>query len=116
MGIKKFGIEDLGSLDDGRVVAQVNKLLNGATNDCMNRPGVDGARKIAITILLNPITDEGGVCEEVALEVQSKMTVPSMISKTFSMGANAAQGLLHNPASPENIHQRTLDENSSVHD
>lgn len=110
MAVKKFGIAELQNLDDGRVALQIDKLIRAATDDCMNRPGVEGARKITITMTMNPIQDEGGVCEEVAVEVQSKLGTPSMCSKTFSMGTNAAQGLLYNDASNQNIHQQTLDD------
>jgi len=110
MAQEVFGIDKIKELDGGRPAAQINKLLRMCTDDCMNRPGVEGARKVTITITQNPIKEEGGVCEEVTMEVQSKISVPAMISKAFSMGVHATKGLWWNKASEGNVHQGTLDD------
>lgn len=110
MAHESFKIEQIGLLDGGRVAAQINKLIKAATDDCLNRYGVDASRKVAVGIMLRPVLDETGLCSEVAVEFTSTISAPKMHSKTFSMGVNAQHGLVWNTASEDNVNQGSLDE------
>jgi len=108
--LKKFGIRDLDTLDEGRVAAQVDLALLSAAKDCANRPGLAKERKVTVTFKLTPQTNEDGMCDSINLDVQTKTNVPASNSKLFNMHAHPAQGLAFNDMSPDDAHQRTIDE------
>jgi hypothetical protein len=108
--LKKFGINDLPTLDDGRVAATVDKLIRTVVEDCSNRPGVGAARDVTLKIKIKPQTDERGMCTDVHVDVVSSCTVPNGQSKTFAMAVRPNGTVLFNDLSPDQPRQHTTDE------
>jgi len=108
--LKQFKVQDIAELDDGRAAAHIDKALKTAISDCSNRPGVARKRKVNVTFEVEPMTDEDGLCHEVTIEVVTGADLPKSHSKPLSMGVRPQGQLVFNPASGDNVRQRTLDE------
>lgn len=107
---QSFSIDALGQVDGGKVSRAIDLAIRSVTQDCCDRPGDDRARKVLVTIDLTPQPDEYGVCESAALQFHIKTAVPARRSRVVQMATNANGALEWNPASEDNIRQRTLDE------
>lgn len=71
-----FTIDTLGNLDDGVVRKLVDKALEEALTDCDNRPGLEKARKVAITIQFLPVLDDRNAMKGVRATAQVKTSLP----------------------------------------
>lgn len=105
-----FEISKLSSVDDGRIAAAVDLAIEQCSRDCVDRPGDSGTRKVTLEIGIKPEQGEDGSCETAAVEFQIKTSLPARRSKTFQMATKPSGMLEFNPASPDAIGQRTLDE------
>lgn len=109
--LKKFVIQDLASLNEGREAAKINNMIRMAVQDCMNRPSVKSGRLIGIKLSVAPVKEDSGVCHEVNVEVRSTMKLPAQVSRPFVMKPQPGTGdLLFNDVSPKDTKQMTIDE------
>lgn len=69
-------IDTLGQLDDGTVRLLANKALSEMLTDCDNRPMLNKARKVTITITAHPEQDRRGAMKGVHVGVQVKAALP----------------------------------------
>lgn len=69
-----FTLDTLGDLDDGTTRLMVDQALAEALADCDNRPHLDKARRITITLHMLPVLNDNGGMKGVnaAVEVGSK--------------------------------------------
>lgn len=112
--LKRFTIEELARLADGKEAHRINNAIEAAARDCNMRPGLDSARSVTIKLEMKPVQGEEGYCETVDVDVVTSLSLPKSRSATFSMATNLdgdGRGELHwNDASRDNPRQGTLDE------
>lgn len=92
MEMREFQFKELGTLDNGLVEIGMNKALERAVRDCMDRPGVDKDRKVTLEACLRPVSDEHGVCEEVEIVFKVKDTSPVRETKAYPFSARTRAG------------------------
>lgn len=104
--------DTLDQLDNGKISAAFRKELQRVAQDLMDRPGDKSVREVHMTMRIAPVANDAGVCEEANVEIEIKSKVPPRRSRVYSMGVTpAAKGqIMFNPASDENINQKSLDE------
>ncbi len=78
---QRFDLDSLGELDDGVVRHLVNKALEEALRDCLERSNLDKARKVTVQIELLPTRDERfGTLKGVEAAVNVALRVPARTS------------------------------------
>ena len=108
---KKFAIENLPEVDDGKIKLAVNRAIQQAYDDMVQRPGDRSKRKVSLDIEFTPMADDDGLLHSVSTEFAIGVKVPERRSKPYPMEPHAgSKSLLFNPASPEDPHQHTIDE------
>lgn len=115
MSKQKFEAASLDTIDDGRVKAAIDLHLRQLAADIADR-GSDGAkRSLTIKLELEPQVSSGEVYN-VATEITVTANVPPRRTRPLSMTVEADSRnravLMFNEASPDNVHQGTLDETS----
>jgi len=105
---RKLCLETLQHLDFGKVRAAVDRHINRAVADCIDRPGDANSRKVVLTLEMKPELDEAGQCADVDLQCQVSSSVPKHRSKIFKCLLQG-EHLVFNDES-EDAHQGTLDE------
>ncbi len=117
MAVRELRLEELESLDDGRVVAAFNQALKRAARDCEDRPGEEAVRKVTLQCEIKPLMSESGDLEDVEVSFQIKDTVPTRKTKKYTCAyRRLSQGtnLVFNDMSDENPNQHTLDEGNQA--
>ncbi len=107
------GLNNLETLDMGRLNEAFQHHLRTVVRDCMDRPGETKKRGIKINFSIVPERNETGTCERVLMYVQIGNTVPAHQTEVFQCQPQVNGNLLVNPVSPENVDQHTLDELTS---
>lgn len=107
MALAKFDLVTVAEMDGGRIRSGWERLLKRLEDDCKDRPGMKAARKLVLTLFMEPVAD-GQDLESVNVSFDLKDTLPALESKNYNM-QSVAGGLLFNDASPEEVRQRTLD-------
>ena len=111
--LEKFSLAKLASLDSGRVAAAFDAALRRAQDDCKDRPALEEARTITLTLNALPVIDETeGEMHSVNLQFHITEKLPKRKSKTYNMLADDA-GLYVNELAPDDARQLTLDTASS---
>jgi len=108
MANEEFSLKKVGELDP-RLDAQVALELRRIVQDMQDRPGVDAARKLTIELAFKPEAATGSM-DSVSLRCKIKSSMPPVESRSYSLEPHGSGALLFNPASPDNVRQRTLDE------
>lgn len=109
MATKRFSLDSLANLDDGRIRAAFELALQRCEHDCKDRPAVMDVRKITLACSIAPVLGPDGEMDSCNVQFQITDTIPKRQSKVYNMLAHR-DGLLFNDLSPEDIHQQTLDE------
>lgn len=110
MAVEKFKLSILDSIDGGRIRASFEQHMQRLQADCRDRPSLTDKRTLTLTLSFTPVADpEARDMESCDVRFELKSTVPVHRSKTYNMKSTPA-GLLYNELSPNDIHQRTLDE------
>lgn len=105
MSLQTFEIESLDQIDDGSVSVALNKAIRAAYMDCIDRPELGKARKIAFVIGLTPTMDKGEIrYVHVAFNIQ-KTFPPQGVEVVMKPGGD---GLEFQPAIPDNPDQKPL--------
>lgn len=113
MAMKMLDLKTISEMDNGRIAEAVRLALKRIEEDCRDRPGEKGARKVTLTILMAPELDEScRVMDTAKIAFDIKETVPKMKSKVYSALARG-HGLFINEASEEDARQLTLDERAA---
>lgn len=109
MGLEKFSLEALASMDNGRICAAFEHAMKRCESDCKDRPALKEARNVTLAVSLEPVAADNGELESVNLTFKIKDSVPKRCSKSYNMKA-VPGGLLFNDLSPEDVRQGTLDQ------
>lgn len=87
-----FTIDTLGDLDDGTTRLLVDQALAEALEDCNERPYLDKARKVTVTLEMRPALNERGGMKGVNADATVKLTLPARRSGADYLATNAAGG------------------------
>ncbi len=107
MPIEGFTFEDITRIYP-RVVANINRQIRHASNDCADRSSDPNPRKINIQLTLTPDEQPDGTCNSANMTVDVKTTVPPHKSATINLGLRSDGLLLVNLDSLDDINQATL--------
>lgn len=114
MALEKLSLRAIANLDCGRVREAFNQALERCRRDCDDRPGVDQARKVTLTVAMKPLTDdERPELESCDVNFVVHESIPKRPSKTYNMAARA-NGLWFNDLSPDDANQQTIDQIEKV--
>lgn len=120
VGLLPVRADTLGLLDRGRVGKAIEQFVKQATEDCMDRPGDDRARKILLEIEVKPVSEIHGEsisCEGAKGVAKVRLKLPDRESATLDFGVRKGVGLVFSENSPSDHRQATLfDEESEVQD
>jgi hypothetical protein len=109
MALEQFTAAALATIDGGRLREALDLELRRCQVDCADRPALEKARKITLSIDLTPVqADDGADLDSIDVQFAVDSKLPRKRSKAYNM--RAAEGtLLFNELSPEEVHQGTLD-------
>jgi len=111
-----FNLGVLNGIDSGKIGLAWDRFVSQATDDCMDRPGEKGARKVTLTMIVKPDIEEGGQCETVLTGFEVTSSLPKMRSRAYSMEprkSRTGSKLVVNDASLEQVKQMSLTEAQS---
>lgn len=103
-------LENVSSLDFGKLSAAFNQHMQRATMDCMDRPGDDHDRKVILTFCLKPEKSQSGLTDHVLLEAQVSSKVPVHRGAVHQCLAKGPGHLLFETLSPDHVEQRSFEE------
>jgi hypothetical protein len=105
----KLTLDTLKSLDMGKISAAFDHELRHVVKDCIDRPGDESTRTVALQMTVKPEPSDG-VCDTVMCEFTVTSKVPPRRSRQFQLQAHARGDVLVNTESPDDVRQGTLDE------
>lgn len=108
--IERFTLDSLRDLDGGAIRAAIDRDLEAAARDCVQRPMDSTVRTVTVTINLKPAPEQNGTAEHCAVNVESRVKLPKRRSRVVDMRVSATGQLGFNPDSPDNVEQRTIDD------
>lgn len=105
----ELSLSSLAEFDFGKAEIAFRKTLQSVVRDVKDR-GHDGrARKVVLTVILDPIIEGGDVADaNVHFTIQAKLPALSTAPRPVMIDRQAR--LVFNPDSPDNPEQSTLDE------
>lgn len=118
MAIRKFGLEELGSLDLGKAKTAFEKLVKTAVRDCEDRPADKRIRKVTLTMTLAPVPVINGTtidCESIKSTLKTACRIPDYETQTYDFGIRSGGELVFNEDSPGNVKQATFPELDEEH-
>lgn len=104
---QKFDLAALARMDDGRIAETLNQAIRRVRLDCEDRPALDAARKIKLTISIVPNADDAGNLDSVSVGFDIDEALPKRSSKNYMMVPRQG-ALLFNDLAPENPDQTTI--------
>ena len=110
--LRKLSAETLKSLDRGKLSATLEKAIQRAVQDCIDRPSDDRVRKVTLQFDLTPVVDMDDnivCCDGVKAKYQVRSKVPDWESKELDFGVQRDGSLIFNEDAPENHRQTTMD-------
>lgn len=110
MAYEKLSLRSLVDLDGGRLAETFDQALRRCMADCEDRPGVDGKRKLRLTLSIKPLQAEDGSLESCDVEFDFDEGIPKRSSKAYNMRSQGQGSLWFNQYAPENAGQRTIDD------
>ena len=119
MAIQKFGLDNLHKLGNGAVAAAMVTHLNRLIADCEDRPALDKARTLTLTIEMvprifaegaNPTLDTVDVGFTIAPKVPpSKSHTHNMQPRRVNTSGKVERMLVFNDMSEDDVQQMTID-------
>lgn len=104
-------LENLQKLDGGRVSVAFQQQLQRAVQDCIDRPGDDSVRTVALEVKFKPVIETNtGACEGASGTFHIKSKVPERKSKTYDFGVKQNGELFWSENSPTVLDQSTIDD------
>jgi hypothetical protein len=115
MSLQEITLESLNNFDCGKVAAAFNTQVKKVVADLRDRPGDKSKRTVALTMIVVPQPGQSGNCDSamVSFIVTSKM--PALSTRDYVVGVRVNDALVVNDASPDNVHQATLDQELDRH-
>lgn len=109
MALEKLTLASLDIIDGGRLREAFEAALKQARLDCYDRPRLDGARKVILTVLLTPVSRQDGTLNSIDVQFEIDGKTPKKVSPTHNMLAEQG-GLFFNELSSDDVRQGTLDQ------
>jgi len=109
MGLEILDMGALSTIDAGRLRVAWEQAMDRMRRDCYDRPGLEKARKVTLTMTMTPIPEQDGSMRNMDVQFEVSETSPKRESPVYSMKAERG-GLFFNDLSKENPNQRTLDD------
>lgn len=106
--IEKFTLASLAQIDQGRIREAFEQAMRRCEFDCRDRPAIEDARKVTLTVELKPRSASGDL-ESVDVKFAIKDAIPTRRSDVYNMRA-VRGGLVYNEMSSEDVRQMTIDE------
>ncbi len=114
MATQRFSLQTLDILEDGRNAESFRKHVARAALDCYDRPADDSPRKVTLEVAITPVLDKNTLSlDSVFVEVSTFSKVPAHRSKPYNMSVKADGSLAFSELSPDNVHQKTIDDTDS---
>ena len=95
-----FSIRALHAIDEGELEKDFDQQLRMLVADCLERPGIDKARKLILEIELKPDQKSNGTCDDVFVECSTHSKCPNRPVRPYRMAANVKGGLRFQPDQP----------------
>jgi len=115
MSLEVLSTETLQHVDHGRPAAALDKAIERAIGDCMDRPGDNRPRKVTLTIAIVPVRDVVGdteiVCDGLKAKFNVNESLPARETGECDFGVRKQGGkatAVYNPDCPNNHRQATL--------
>lgn len=108
MALEKFRLDTLATIDEGRIKVAFDMALQRLIDDCKDRPELKDARKLTLTVVVEPRPEQGSL-DSVDVSFEIKDAIPKRGTRAYNMAVGRA-GLLWNELSPDEVRQKTLDE------
>jgi len=106
----KFTVSQLINLDLGKVDTAVRHELEKVVADIRDRPELATARRVRLTIDVEPEDVVQGQADTVSVLFSIEGRIPKRQTRKYSMLVGQGNELLFNAESPEEPRQGTLDE------
>ncbi len=113
--LHELTMKNLRHFDMGRLEACFNAEVKAANADCIDRPGVNKRRTVAIVFEFTPSQDQSGSCELVNVVGKVKGTRPAYGTLEHSCDVRQG-GLLFNGVDPMAPDQKTLEDALAAED
>lgn len=107
---------DVAELDRGGVGLAFAHELARVVADCDDRPAVDVARTVTLKASLKPVPSDQGTLHTVKVEFEVSSKLPVRRSCELDMIHGSEGTLWHNPLSPDDAKQATIDEEITKQD
>ena len=107
--LSQLSLENVASIDGGRLAVALNQAIARCESDCRDRPGLNKDRKISLTIKMRPIMNDKSGLDSCDIGFEIKDAIPRRDSKSYNMKAGQ-EGLWFNDDTPENPGQLTIGE------
>lgn len=105
--LEGLSLAALGKLDP-RLEALFQKHMQTVSNDCMNRPLENTARKVMLEFEIKPVPDpESGTIDYCTISIEARSKVPTYRTKAYQLAPSKA-GFQFNSEVPENLKQPGL--------
>lgn len=114
MAYEKLTLDALRKLDGGRIAEAFDQAVDRARDDCIDRPGTNGARKVSLIVEFKSVQDaDTGGLDSVEVSFDVKEVIPPRKSRKYNMDARESVpgdpgGLFFQPLSPERHNQGTF--------
>lgn len=111
MGLKRFDLTTIDTLDGGITPAMFADACRRAVKDCIERPGDKRARKVILQLTIVPVAVVTGNtidCDGAKGTFQCKAKIPDFETREVDFGVQNSGDLIFNPDSPRDHKQMTL--------
>lgn len=107
--LEKLDLAALAKIDGGRLAIAFEQALQRVAKDCDDRPGESKERTVTIQILVTPLQDEDGMCEDCDVKVTIADAIPKRKSKSYNCSLRKGGLLMYHEESLDNRAQEALD-------
>lgn len=119
MGLQRLSLESMKRLDAGRAMEAFQLCVERATQDCVDRPGDNRARKVLLQMTFKPVTVVNGNtidCDGAKGSFQCRVKIPDWETQEVDFGVRETRDergdkhatLVFNEDSPRDHRQRTM--------
>lgn len=106
--LEKLDLAALAKIDGGRLAIAFEQALKRVAQDCDDRPGEKKERSVSIQLLVKPIQDQDGMCEDCDVQVMIADNVPKRKSKAYNCSLRKGGMLMYHEEALDNHSQEAL--------
>jgi hypothetical protein len=111
MGLERLTVDSLAKIDFGSIAEAFKTHIERLVRDCVDRPGVKSARKVALELKLTPVAQVRGTtidCDGAKGVFCIKSSIPNHETQAVDFGVRSDGSLVFNEDSPRDHRQSTL--------